>query len=331
MNTKQLLQKADIALADLFNGGYMQPEQSNTFLRIMMEDAPMLSEVRMVRMNRPQMVINKLNLAERALRVANQGAISSPNSGDFGERALPRIDRTKVTTSKIDLNTFEAIAEVNIPYEVLEDNIEGGQIDNTRFEETVLSRLAERIRIDIEDLVINGDTTSADPFLSIRDGILRQASSNVVNNAGGPFDAVLMKTVLDSVPVQFKRLMPRFRMYASHSRVLDYMLQIAMRQTALGDTVLVGGGQGGGTGRGMGPFSPFGVPMVGVPNMPNDKAILIDPQNIIMGMQRQMRIEYDKDTRERVLIIVVTMRFDVKLEQEDQVVRVDNLGLYVPT
>ena len=330
MNTKQLLQKADIALADLFDGGYMQPEQSNTFIRIMMEDAPLLGDVRMVRMGRPQMVINKLNLAERALRVANQGNISSPNNADFGERALSRADRTKVTTTKIDLNTFEAIAEVNIPYEVLEDNIEGGQIDNTRFEETVLSRLAERIRIDIEDLIINGDTTSADPYLSIRDGALRQTLSNIVNNSGGPFDAVLMKTVLDSVPVQFKRLMPRYRMYAAHSRVLDYMLQVAMRQTALGDTVLVGGAQSG-NGRGLGPFSPFGVPMIGVPNMPNDRALLIDPQNIIMGVQRQMRIEYDKDTRERVLIIVVTMRFDIKLEQEDQVVRVDNLGLYVPT
>ena len=329
MKTQELLRKADVALADLFNGGYMQPEQSNTFLRIMMEDAPLLSEVRMVPMGRPQMVINKLNLAQRALRIANQGNISSPNNADFGERALARADRTKVTTTKIDLNTFEAIAEVNIPYEVLEDNIEGGQIDNTRFEATVLSRLAERIRIDIEDLIINGDTTSADPYLSIRDGALRQALSNVVDNTNGPFDAVLMKTVLDTVPVQFKRLMPRLRMYASHSRVLDYMLQIAMRQTALGDTVLVGGAQTG-NGRGLGPFSPFGVPMIGVPNMPNEKAMLIDPQNIIMGVQRQMRIEYDKDTRERVLIIVVTMRFDVKLEQEDQVVRVDNLGLYVP-
>lgn len=322
MDTKALLQKADIALANLFEGGYMQPEQANRFVRIMMEDAPLLSDVRTVNMGRPQMVINKLNLAERALRVARQGSISSPNNADFGDRALTRDERTKVTTSKIDLNTFEAIAEVNIPFEVLEDNIEGGQIDNTQFEETVLSRLAERIRIDIEDLIINGDTTSADPYLSIRDGVLRQTISNIVNNSGGAFDAVLMKTVLDSLPVQYKRLMPRLRMYTSHSRALDYMLQVAMRQTSLGDSVLVSG---------QGHMTPFGVPLIGVPNMPNDRALLLDPQNVIMGVQRQMRIEYDTDIRERVLIIVVTMRFDIKVEQEDQIVRVDNLGLYTPS
>ena len=323
MDTKALLQKADIALANIINdGGYMQPEMSNRFVRIMMEEAPLLSQVRMVTMGRPQMIINKLNLAERALRVANQGLISSPNNADFRERALARNDRTRITTSQIDLNTFEAIAEVNIPFEVLEDNIEGGTIDNTQFEETVLSRLAERIRIDIEDLIINGDTTSADPYLSIRDGVLRKAVSNILNNSAGPFDAVMVKSAIDLLPVQFKRLLPRMRMYTSYSRAYDYMLQVALRQTMLGDTVITSGN---------GHMTPFGVQMIGVPNMPNDRALMLDPQNVIMGVQRQMRIEYDKDVRERVLIIVVTMRFDLEVEQEDQIVRIDNLGPFVPS
>lgn len=325
MKVKDLMRKADMALSDLFNGGMMQPEQSDRFLQIMMEDSPFLSAVRTVPMARPQMTINKLDLATRALRIANQGDISSPNAADFGERALARADRTKVTTSKIGLNTFEVIAEVNIPFEVLEDNIEGGAIDNTQFEATVMSRLAERIRIDIEDLCINGDVNSADPYLAIRDGALRKTLSNITNNANGPLDAVLIKSMLDMVPNKFKRIVPRLRLYASHSRVLDYMLQVAMRQTNLGDNVLVSGGQ-----TGSGGFTPFGIPMIGVPQMPNEQALLIDPQNFIMGIQRQMRIDYDTDIRERVLIIVVTMRFDIQIEQEDQIVKAINIGNYDP-
>lgn len=328
MNTKSLLKKADVALQDLFQGGLMQPEQSDRFVRIMMEDSPFLSRIRQIPMARPQLVINKLELADRALRVANQGEISSPNNADFRERALARADRTKVTTSKIGLNTFEVIAEVNLPFEVLEDNIEGGAIDNTTFEDTVLTMLGQRIRIDIEDLCLNGDVLSLDPYLSVRDGALKRVTSNIVNNSNGPLDAILIKSMLDTVPDKYQRLVPRMVLFASHNRVRDYMLQIAMRQTNLGDTVLVSGNQGGGAAAGT--FSPLGVPMIGTPQMPNDKALLIDPQNFIMGVQRQMRIDYDTDVRERVLIIVVTMRFDIQIEQEDQAVRGFNIGSYEP-
>jgi hypothetical protein len=329
-DTERLLRKADTMLADLFNGGIMQPEQSDRFVLKMMEDSPFLRAIRYVPMSRPSMFINKLDLASRVLRIANQGAISSPNNGDFGERALARNDRTKVTTSRVGMNTFEVIAEVNLPFEVLEDNIEGGAIDNTTFETTVLNRLAEHIRIDLEDLCINGNVASADPYLSIRDGVLRKSVSNVVNSSAGPFDAVLVKTMLDTVPVRYKRMIPSLRMYVSHSRMNDYMLQVAMRQTNLGDAVVVGGNDGAGQGRGLGPFSPLGVTTIAVPQMPNDQAILLDPRNFIMGIQRQMRIDYDKDIRERVLIIVVTMRIDIQVEEEEQIVRAFNIGTYSP-
>jgi hypothetical protein len=39
-----------------------------------------------------------------------------------------------------------------------------------------------------------------------------------------------------------------------------------------------------------------------------------------------MRLEFDRDTRERVLIMVFTMRFDFKLEQEDMNVKAINIG-----
>lgn len=318
MKMKEVLAKADMALSDLTTAGLMNPEQSDSFIRILSQDTNLLNDVRMITMNRPQMTVNKLDLASRALRVANQGTISSPLSGEEGTRALSRANRTKVTTSKVDLTTYEVIAEVNLPYEVLEDNIEGGQIDNTRFQQTVLDKLAERIRIDIEDVMINGDTGSGDAFLAERDGVMKLVTSNVVNNSGAALDAVTFNEMVQTLPDKFKRIINRYKFYVSHNKALQYMMQVAQRQTGLGDSVLVGG-------QGVN-FAPFGIPMIGAASMPAAQALLIDPMNILFGVQRNMRLEFDKDTRERVLIMVFTMRFDFKLEQEDMAVKATNIG-----
>lgn len=318
MNMKEVLQKADMALADLATGGLMLPEQTDNFIRILAQDTNLLNDVRTIPMARPKMNVNKLDLASRALRVANQGIISSPRSGEEGPRALARADRVKVTTSKVELDTYEVIAEVNLPYEVLEDNIEGGAIDQTRFQQTVLDKLAERIRIDIEDVMINGDTASADGFLAERDGVLKLATSNIVNNGGAALDAVTFNEMVQTLPDKFKRVINRYKYYVSHNKALQYMMQVAQRQTGLGDAVLVGG-------QGVN-FAPFGIPMVGVASMPGSQALMIDPSNILFGVQRNMRLEFDRDTRERVLIMVFTMRFDFKLEQEDMAVKAINLG-----
>lgn len=318
MKMKEILAKADMALADLASAGLMLPEQSNNFIRILMQDTAFLDDVRLINMSRPKMTVNKLALNNRALRIANQGTISSPLTGEEGTRALARADRTKVTTSKVELDTFEVIAEVNLPYEVLEDNIEGGQIDNTRFQATVLEQLAGRIRIDIEDILLNGDTGSLDTYLAERDGILVQTVSNIVNNGGAALDAVTFNEMIQTLPDKFKRVMNRYKFYVSHNKALQYMMQVAQRQTGLGDSVLVGG-------NGVN-FAPFGVPMKGAASMPSGNALFLDPSNILFGVQRNMRMEFDRDTRERVLIIVFTMRFDFKLEQEDMVVKAINIG-----
>ena len=66
--------------------------------------------------------------------------------------------------------------------------------------------------------------------------------------------------------------------------------------------------------------------MEAVALMPDDKAIFTWPKNIIFGVQRQIMIETDRDIRARVLIIVLTMRLDVKFEEEDSVVKIDGLN-----
>jgi hypothetical protein len=51
------------------------------------------------------------------------------------------------------------------------------------------------------------------------------------------------------------------------------------------------------------------------------------PKNLIFGVQRDIMIETDKDIRSRVLIIVLTMRIALEIEEAEAAVRVSDLAV----
>jgi len=63
------------------------------------------------------------------------------------------------------------------------------------------------------------------------------------------------------------------------------------------------------------------VPVNGAALMPNDQYLFTYPKNLIVGVQRQIMIETDRDIRTRVIIIVLTMRLAIQYETEDAVVK----------
>ena len=68
--------------------------------------------------------------------------------------------------------------------------------------------------------------------------------------------------------------------------------------------------------------------MVGVPLFPdnlgptNDRTVVIltHPKNIVVGVRRKIRIEWERSIRHRSLAIVVTLMADVRYAEEDGVV-----------
>ena len=70
----------------------------------------------------------------------------------------------------------------------------------------------------------------------------------------------------------------------------------------------------------------LGVPLRGVALMPNTNGLLVNPQNIIWGVQRNVRIERDRDIRARAWIIVLTLRVAMNIEEVDAVTKLINLG-----
>src|SRR5512138_389471 len=161
LDNRTVLEKADLALADLTSGGgLLQPAQAQKFIRILIDESVILKQGTVVPMKSPKQLIEKVRFGGRILRAGSEAA------------ALPAGDRTKPDLSHVELDAQLFKAEVRLNNEVLEDSIERGQL-----RQTIMQLMAEAIARDVDEVVIQGERGSADPFLAKLDGILTQARS----------------------------------------------------------------------------------------------------------------------------------------------------------
>jgi hypothetical protein len=169
----------------------------------------------------------------------------------------------------------------------------------------------------LEELLILGDTTSADAYLALADGVLEQATSHVVDySATMPqITRAVFKAGIKAMPNKYLRNRPALRFYTSADAHVEYIDSLAGRETALGDSRI--------TNKRFYPRQEvaYGVPVVPAALMPDSNYLFTWPKNLILGVQRQIMIESDRDIRARVLIVVLTMRIDVQYEEEDSVVK----------
>jgi len=303
------VQKADTALADLSggsNGGLLNTEQSNIFFRKIIDQPTIVNEARTVSMSSPKREINKVGFGTRILRTGFESARDPRN--------LVVADRAKPTTGKVTLDTKEFLAEVRLPYEVLEDNVE-----RQNFSDTVMELIAERVALDIEELVLLGDTnTVGDVYLASLDGVLKNVATNgaTVNANGASISKTLFRDSNKAMPDRFLRQKQSMRFYTSVDNETQYRDTLADRQTGLGDSLITG----------MAPVYAFGTPVAPVALMPSDQILFLDPKNILVGFHREVMVETDKIIQERVYLIVVTLRMDVKIEESEATVLVQNVA-----
>jgi len=219
---------------------------------------------------------------------------------------------------ELDAQLFKA--EVRLSDEVLEDSIERGEL-----RQTIMEMMAEAISRDMEEVLINGDTVSVDPFLAVMDGVLKQATSNVVDAAGAPISKTLLQSMLKTLPSEHLRDKKAMRFMTSVDADLDYRNTLADRATVAGDRLLESDT----------PVLHGGVPVQPVPLFPenlgvgNDQTVIVlcNPKNIHVGIWRQIRLESDRDISEGTLKIVATLRFDVKYAEEPGVAKAINVQL----
>jgi len=310
MDNTEIINKAAMQLSDLASGGLMNPTQFNTFYRKMIDAPTILKDARNVPMNIDSMKVEKIGFGQRVLRAGQEGV------------ALTEAQRSKPTTSTITLNAKEVIAEVNITYDTLENNIEKGGLQNT-----IMSMLAERVALDMEELIINGDTASADPYLALIEGIRKKAVSHIFDAAGNVVDKGLFKQLYNKIPTKYLRNPAEWRYYASYANELEWKDQVVARQTALGDQTLQGGmpnAYGIGV-KGIAMLQEYEATIETVAQQVND-AFLVHPKNILVGFSRNVRVEVDKDIRERKFIVVLTAKLDTQFEEEDAVAKAININ-----
>ncbi len=308
-DNRTILQKADLALADLtVGGGLLKPAQAQKFMRLLIKDSPLMQLATVVPMASPKQQISKIKFGSRVLRP--------------GQEATPlgAGDRAKPDLSQVELDAKLFKAEVRLSDEVLEDSIERGEL-----RQTIMEMMAEAISRDMEDVLINGDTLSADPFLAVMDGVLKQATSNVVDAGGTPISKNLLRDVLKTIPSEHLRDKKAMRFLTSVDADLDYRNSLAERATAVGDRLLEGDT----------PVLYSGVPLQPIPLFPETlgatgdqtSILLCNPKNIHVGIWRNIRIESARDISEGTLKIVATLRFDVKFAEEPGVAKAINVQL----
>jgi hypothetical protein len=325
-----LLRKADLAITDLQNnGGVLSPEQGATFIRKLIKQPTLIRVCRVVEMNAPIRKINKIGFGSRILRAATS-AVALTATGSNGTaldgRAMP-------TTEQIELQTKEQIAEVRIPYDAMEDNIERAttatnELPNTGpagLRQTIIDLIAERAALDMEELAIlanlsytNGADADDQAYLSQFNGWLNiaQTLGNVSNVGGASISKSVFKQGLKTMPSQYQRNKAALNHFVSVNNETEYRDTLADRGTALGDQMT----------QGTSPTFAFGSPVLPVALMPETNGLFTDPLNLIFGIQRQVSMEFDKDISARVYIIVLTARIAFQIEEATAIVAYENIA-----
>jgi len=308
-DNRTILEKADLALAELTaGGGILKPVQAQKFMRLLIKDSQLMRLATVVPMASPKQQLSKIKFGSRVLRPGQEAT------------ALALADRARPDLSQVELDAKLFKAEVRLSDEVLEDSIERGEL-----RQTIMEMMAEAISRDMEEVVVNGDTLSADPFLAVMDGVLKQTTSNVVDAGGTPVAKNLLRDLLKTLPSEHLRDKKSMRFMTSVDADLDYRNALAERATAVGDRFLEGDT----------PVLYSGVPLQPIPLFPenlgaaNDQTVVLlcNPKNIHVGIWRNIRVESARDISEGTLKIVATLRFDVKFAEEPGVAKAINVQL----
>jgi len=326
MDNQTIFQKAALAVSDLAAGGYMNAMQAEKFIRGIIDQPTIIKTCRTVTIEGEQKKIEKIGFGQRIMR---RGVENTP---------LESKDYAKPQFGKIELSTKETIAEVRISYDTLEANIEGANLRNT-----IIAMIQERCALDLEELIIQGDTdNNNDDYLAILDGVLKKQANRPALLTAEEWDAVgkhiidakasepsldLWTSLIKTVPAKYIRDINAWRIYTSRNIDLAWKNAVASRNTVAGDRFLLQNTNATALGYVIEPIAmmPENLSYGATPVTGLGQALLTHPKNIVVGFTRKVQMEYDKDISARQFIIVVTLKVDTQVEETDAMARLINL------
>lgn len=252
MGTEQENILKTIETSDFGNGGLLNPKRQNQFIKYVRDYGKMLPMVRFEKLNQSQTTLDKLYIGEPVTHAVEEND--------------PTAYLAKPVTGQMHLETKKLKSSWNITTETLTDNIE-----QKGFEQTVMEGMTRRISTDIELLAIQGDEEkyagNTDVFgrlLKRQDGWDKLTDSAHILDVGGA-------TVQKGIFAEMIRMLPQqylqdtgLRWFVSKSVAIDWLDLLSDRGTALGDNALNGNS-----------VSPYGIPLVEVPLLPDNKEVKV--------------------------------------------------------
>jgi len=323
--------------------GLLYPDQANRFLDYMWDATILAKSARTIRMRSNVTEIDRVAVGQRIMTVA-----SEDNPRDFtGQSGTNQYTQAGATFSKISLTTRKLRLDWELSAESLEDNLEGPDL-----EDHIARLMATQAGNDVEDLLINGDGSSAGlmgAFKGFR--TLANTNAHVVDAQGYGLDKAVFNLAIKQMPRKYKQRRNQLRFFAGSNLVQDYLYNLTntvgnflpfdiSSGIIRGDVAANDGGPGTTT-----PFA-FGIPVINVPLIDETRAgtyanpsglhgdvHLTFPQNFIVGIKRDVIVYRQfvakKDTIEYTLFI----RVGCALENYDAHVLVKNVkvaGTTVP-
>ena len=309
------------------NGGLLNPEQSARFLDYMF-DATVIGKVaRTVRMKSDTAEIDRMSVGEKLMKLATEGDNDGANAA--------------VTFSKISLTTKKLRMDWELSTESLEDNIEGADL-----EDHIARLMATQAGNDIEDVILNGDTSlTGDALYKSFDGAVKKAkaSGRVVDAAGAEVSREVFNKALKAMPRKYKQRRADLRFLAGSNLIQDFLYKnsIGTNQTIpqdIASSVIRGGvAPLGGPAGYVAPFA-FGIPIIEVPLLSETQTgtysgasgshgdiHLSFPNNVVIGVKRDVTVYRFFWPRKDSIEYTMYTRVGVQIEQADAWVVVKNV------
>ena len=273
-------------------GGLLNPEQSARFLDYMF-DATVIGKVaRTVRMKSDTTEIDRIGVGEKLMKLAAEADNTGANSA--------------VQFSKISLTTKKLRLDWELSTESLEDNVEGADL-----EDHIARLMATQAGNDLEDVVLNGDTSlTGDNLYKAFNGVVKLAKANgtVVAGAGAAVSREIFNKALKAMPRKYKQRRPELRFLSGSNLIQDYLFNSSnniqnINPQDIASSIIRGdqGGLGGPAGF-VAPFA-FGIPIVEVPLLKETQTgtyaspagehgdiHLTFPNNVVIGIKRDVTV-----------------------------------------
>lgn len=323
-NNNELLEKV-ITTTDIgTGGGLLRPDQADRFIDYMWDQSVLGKDARTVRLRATTAEIDKIGVGQRLMRVATEAVDDHVNAG--------------VTFSKISITTTKMRLDWELSTESLEDNLEGVDL-----EDHIARLMATQAGNDLEDVAINGDSTSADPLLKAFDGWRKLALANghIVDAAGATLDKSVFNAGLKAMPRYYKQRRNQMRFYAGSNIIQDYVYGLTQVDTTgigIGGPVFSGQVTGPQGAPGSVTVLAFGVPVVEVPMFSETLAgdytgatgnhgylELTFPQNRLWALKREIQVFREFKPKKDTIEYTVFVRVGVNVEDFNAYVIVKNV------